>query len=242
MKKYIVSVILIFLIGTAVTGCRLGNVNITQEETTGYVDYTYIYEPATVYVPPTTQETTAEETTFPETTVEPTTAAPATAEPTTVFVPVTEESAVPETTQPSTVAETTEEATETPSSVSDGEVDLSISLPEANGTMVVSADPKNEYIKTVNEVRGINVDLLAAVYSVPQSGQNYVFEFYSADGRGVDDLRRVYLINASGKITGVAAAASSERENISTTENWFNMNVLIKSLIFPKIAEQLADG
>lgn len=236
MKKNGIVFLLIVLIAAAASGC-MRTTEITHEEPAGTADYTYIYEPATVYVPPTTEESAAGESTLPEPSSEPTAVPPATDAPATV--PVSEESAVSEQTEPSTAPETTEGTTAEPSSAAEGEVDLSIRLPESNGTMAVSVDPANEYIKIVSQIRGVSVNLLAAVYSVPQSGQNYVFEFYSAGGRGVDDLRRVYLISDAGKITGVCAVSSSERENISATENWFDMNVLIKGLIFPKIAEEL---
>ena len=66
------------------------------------------------------------------------------------------------------------------------EVELSISMPEKNGTMVTDDSPNNQYIKIVNKEKKINKDLLLAVYSVPESGQNYVFEFYDAENSDAD--------------------------------------------------------
>lgn len=119
------------------------------------------------------------------------------------------------------------------------EVDLSISMPAKNGTIETDLSPENKFIKIVCDKKGIDAKLLAAVYSVPDSGQNYVFEFYDSDTFTADNLRRVYLIDSQGNITGIAAADSSEKENISTVENWFSMNVLIKELIFPAVADEL---
>ena len=104
--------------------------------------------------------------------------------------------------------------------------------------MEVSTDPENVFISAVRSARGIDPSLLAAVYSVPESGQNYVFEFKSAE-RSAENLRRVYLLQADGAILSVAASNSAERENLSATENWFCMNVLIKNMVFPAVKDQM---
>jgi len=119
------------------------------------------------------------------------------------------------------------------------EVDLSINMPDPNGEMQVSTDPENKYIKTVVSERKIDSSLLVAVFSVPESGQNYVFEFQSSGERSADGIRRVFFINSSGKIESVAASKSNEKENLSATENWFSMNVLIKRMIFPAIKDMM---
>ncbi len=119
------------------------------------------------------------------------------------------------------------------------EVELGITMPEKNGTMVVDTSASNKFIKIVEGKKHIDSGLLAAVFSVPDSGQNYVFEFYDESGRGVDDIRRVYLIDTKGEITGIAAVKASEKENISSVENWFCMNVLIKELVYPAVRDEL---
>lgn len=119
------------------------------------------------------------------------------------------------------------------------EITLDISMPEKNGTMMTDCDKDNKYIKIVCKKRGIDSGLLVAVFSVPESGQNYVFEYKDEDGRTADDIRRVYLIDSNGKITGVAAVSASEKENISAVENWFCMNVLIKEVIYPAIKDKI---
>ena len=161
--------------------------------------------------------------------------------------PLTETTAAPETEAPSESApqdETTAPAvapqTEAPASETappETGVDLSIEMPAANGTMQVSTDPENEYIRLIRDARGLDPSLLAAVFTVPQTGQNYVFEFAGA-ARTADDIRRVYLIDETGAVKSVAAADAAERENISVTENWFCMNVLIKGVVFPAVRDQ----
>ncbi len=66
-----------------------------------------------------------------------------------------------------------------------------------------------------------------------------MFEFTGEKARAAGDLRRVYLLAADGTVNSVAAANSAERENISATENWFCMNVLIKGMVFPAVQEEL---
>lgn len=119
------------------------------------------------------------------------------------------------------------------------EVDLNISMPEKNGTMVTDTAADNKFIEIVASDKGIDKKLLVAVYAVPESGQNYVFEFYDEKSREADDIRRVYLIDENGKITGVAAADSSERVGIGSMENWFSMNVLIKEVIYPAVKDSI---
>lgn len=117
------------------------------------------------------------------------------------------------------------------------EVDLSISMPAANGRMEVSLDPANAFIAAV-AAGGVDPSLLAAVYTVPQNGQNYVFEFSGAE-RTARTLRRVYLLDESAAVRSVAAADQAERVNISAAENWFCMNVLIRGVVFPAVEARL---
>lgn len=142
-----------------------------------------------------------------------------------------------ETTLPSETA--VSEETSSAESEEYEEVDLSIDMPEPNGTMLVSSERENKYIETVVSERGIDPSLLVAVFSVPESGQNYVFEFYSAGERTAENIRRVFFINSNGIIESVTASKATERENVSATENWFSMNVLIKQLIFPAVKDQM---
>ncbi len=218
-----------------------------KEKEPGVTSYSeeYVYVPSAVPVieetEPVTTEPYTELTTFPPesytditaaTTTEPSTTQPAPTEPLTT-IPVTaapETTTAPVTSAPDTTAPTAAESTT---------VDLTIELPEANGTMEVDTSPDNKFIAAVASQKKTDTSLLAAVYSVPESGQNYVFEFYDADGRTKDDLRRVYLMDDACHITGVAAAKSSEKVNVSSTENWFCFNVLIKGVIFDAIAEDL---
>ena len=240
MKRISLFIILSLIICVLFAACK----NEKDADVTSYSEE-YVYVPSTLPVLAETESVTTEPytelTTLPAesytditaaTTTEPSTTQPAATEPLTT-IPVTaapETTTAPVTSAPDTTAPTAAESTT---------VDLTIELPEANGTMEVVTSPDNKFIAAVASQKKTDTSLLAAVYSVPESGQNYVFEFYDADGRTKDDLRRVYLMDDACHITGVAAAKSSEKVNVSSTENWFCFNVLIKGVIFDAIAEDL---
>ena len=235
MKK--TPIALLLLLPLLLGGCGLFHASV---ETSSFSpeDYSYVYTPETTVPGVTSGEEPAS---LPDATL-PTETQP---DPTAVITVPT----VPQSTAAPTTAAPDERTTAAPApteptaelipSSSEGEIDLSIQLPEANGTMEVSTDPQNAFIRAVHETRGIDVSLLAAVYAVPESGQNYVFEFTAASERTADSLRRVYLLLADGTIVSVAASNSAERENLSATENWFCMNVLIKNMVFPAVKDRM---
>ena len=222
----------------ALSGCGLFHTHIDTVDPNA--DYTYVTsptlprasEPATVLtdavlptaaVQPTAPDPGAPvyETSQPAASVpEPGTAAPAA-------------SAAPETTAAPAPA-----TAPAPAADPQGEIDLSVSLPEPNGKMEVSKDPSNPLIAAVQRERGIDPAYTVAVYAVPASGQNYVFEFTSPTVRSADTLRRVYLLSDDGRIQSVAAASSSEVENLSVTENWFCFTVLIKGMVLPAVKDR----
>lgn len=143
-----------------------------------------------------------------------------------------------QTTVPASVAATDGEA-------EDASVTFPASLPEANGTMHVSHDADNRFIQIIHQAYNLPAARLTAVYSVPDTGQNYVLEWNgSTDSTGkilrnADTLRRCFLIDANGNVSAVAATDASERENMSAIENTFAMETLIKRVILPQIADKL---
>lgn len=223
------------LLTAALSGCGAGR------ETPSVGEYSYVYESETLSAPVYSTSPTVPSGTLPST-------APATTLPT---QPTTQPS-VPDTAPslpvPTTEVPTTEIPVTLPPEVpttdvlptdAQGRIDLHVELPDANGTMVVSTERTNPYIALVSAQRSLPVERLVAVYTVPQTGQNYVFEF-NAGARTVENLRRVYLIDRNDQIDSVAATDWNEAENVSQTENWFCMNVLIKNMIFPKIAGEIS--
>lgn len=130
--------------------------------------------------------------------------------------------------------EVTEPVTEPP-------VTEQFSMPNSNGVMCFSADANNRFSYIVSHSYGISNSLLAAVFSLPDTGQNYVFEFNGSVGedgrplRNADTLRRVYLIDAQGAVTSIAAVNFAESANITQPENYVCIELMIKKLIMPKV-------
>ena len=224
------------LLTAALSGCGGAG-----RETPSVGEYSYVYESETLSAPVYSTSPTVPSGTLPST-------APATTLPT---QPTTQPS-VPDTAPslpvPTTEVPTTEIPVTLPPEVpttdvlptdAQGRIDLHVELPDANGTMVVSTERTNPYIALVSAQRSLPVERLVAVYTVPQTGQNYVFEF-NGDRRTAENIRRVYLIDRNDQIDSVAATDWNEAENVSQTENWFCMNVLIKNMIFPKIAGEIS--
>ena len=70
-------------------------------------------------------------------------------------------------------------------------------VPEKNGDNKLSVDPDNEFIKIVTtKYPSVNPAALVAIYSVPDSGTNYVLQFKSKNNyeKSPDNLERVYHI------------------------------------------------
>ncbi len=238
MKKIYAA--LVILLPLLLSGCGLFAAQVETSSSFDPAEYSYVYTPesdSTQAVPASEEPASVTE--------EPSiSSVPATEPASVVTVPNVELPSPPDTTkapaEPSTGGTAqTETTTAVITRPSDGEIDLSIQMPEANGVMEVSKDPENVFIAAVHEARGIDTALLAAVYAVPESGQNYVFEFRNASERTAESLRRVYLLQTDGKIVSVAASDSAEKENLSATENWFCMNVLIKNMVFPAVKDRM---
>ncbi len=223
MKKMIAVMCIVLIVVTGGCTWSLPEVNVTSEYEYAYQTTAVAADTSEVQTQNMQAETTAQELTTSEiTSVEETTSR------------ISEEQTSAEATQTNPVMPETTAAPEIPP-----EVDLSISMPDKNGTMVTDKSKDNKFIKIINSQRKIDSSLLVAVYAVPESGQNYVFEFEDASVRTADSLRRVYLIDANGNITGVASSVASEKEHLSAVENWFCMNVLIKEVIFPAIEKDM---
>ncbi len=75
-------------------------------------------------------------------------------------------------------------------------------IPDKNGDNFLSDDPTNEFIKLIADKYDLDPASLVAIYSVPDSGTNYVLEFKGSGLLGnkppyeksVDNLKKVYQI------------------------------------------------
>ena len=91
-----------------------------------------------------------------------------------------------------------------------------------NGENMLSDHYDNEFIKLVTDKYGVDSDLLVAIYSVPDSGTNFVLQFDGTKKRGEyvkspDTLEKVYQIDmarnikvATGKVTGNEGVSYAE--------------------------------
>ena len=75
-------------------------------------------------------------------------------------------------------------------------------IPDKNGDNFLSDDPNNEFIQLIANTYKLDKESLVAIYSVPDSGTNYVLEFKGSGLLGnkppyeksVDNLKKVYQI------------------------------------------------
>lgn len=104
-----------------------------------------------------------------------------------------------------------------------------------NGENVLSDHFENKYINQIARSYGVESDLLVAIYSEPDTGNNFVLEFNGqtdSDGNIVkspDTLAKVYQIDQNG---GVKIATGKETGNVgvSYAEGLFCIS-MIKSVV-----------
>lgn len=72
-------------------------------------------------------------------------------------------------------------------------------IPDKNGENYLSDDSSNEFIQMVVKKFGVNSKALVTIYSVPDSGTNYVLQFGSKNNyeKSTGNLERVYHIGAA---------------------------------------------
>ena len=92
-------------------------------------------------------------------------------------------------------------------------------IPDKNGDNFLSVDPDNEFIKLVISKYNKPVQSLVAIYSVPDSGVNYVLHFSSKNNyeKSPANLERVYHI---GKAPEREISSSSRNEFTAQKESY----------------------
>ncbi len=104
-----------------------------------------------------------------------------------------------------------------------------------NGDNRLSDHYDNEYIKLVEGEYGVDTDLLVAIYSVPDTGTNFVLEFDGTkDSAGnyvksPDTLKKVYQIDLERNIS-VATSNGVGNVGVSYAEGIFCFN-MVKTLV-----------
>ena len=92
-----------------------------------------------------------------------------------------------------------------------------------NGENLLSDHYDNEFIQLVSNKYGVDTDLLVAIYSVPDSGTNFVLQFNGDKRRSEyvkspDTLEKVYQIDMDRNIK-VATGTPSGNEGVSYPES-----------------------
>lgn len=99
-----------------------------------------------------------------------------------------------------------------------------------NGDNLLSDHCENQFIKLVSAEYGVDPDLLVAIYSVPDTGNNFVLEFDGTKGsdgnyvKSPDTLKKVYQIDLERNIK-IATESGVGNVNVSYAEGilCFNM-------------------
>ncbi len=110
-----------------------------------------------------------------------------------------------------------------------------------NGDNILSDHHNNKYIKLVSEKYNVDKELLVAIYSDPDTGNNFVLEFSGKrdeDGNVIkspDTLTRVYSIDKSKNIS-VATGKTTGNIGVSYAEGTLCFN-MIKTIVMPQYPE-----
>ncbi len=110
-----------------------------------------------------------------------------------------------------------------------------------NGDNILSDHHNNKYIKLVSEKFGVDKDLLVAIYSTPDTGNNFVLEFdgkKDKDGNVIkspDTLKKVYQIDKDKNIS-VATGKTTGNIGVSYAEGTLCFN-MIQNIVMPQYPE-----
>ena len=112
-------------------------------------------------------------------------------------------------------------------------------IPDKNGDNYLSDDPNNEFIDLIADTYNVDKKALVAIYSVPDSGTNYVLEFKSSGlinktyKKSPDNLKRVYHIGLAPERTISYTGGLTGNYNCSPAEG-----VLVFNLVKTKVMQQ----
>lgn len=107
-----------------------------------------------------------------------------------------------------------------------------------NGDNILSDYHGNKFIKLVSEKYGVDTNLLVAIYSEPDTGNNFVLEFSgktNSDGdiiKSPDTLEKVYLVDKQKNIS-VATGKTKGNVGVSYAEGTLCF-YMIKSVVMPQ--------
>ena len=126
----------------------------------------------------------------------------------------------------------------------EGEGEGGIVIPDKNGDNYLTDDPNNEFIDLIADTYDVDKKALVAIYSVPDSGTNYVLQF-KAKGlinktyeKSPDNLYRVYHIGLAPErtISYTSGNLISGNHNCTGAEG-----MLVFNLVQTKVMAQYPD-
>mgnify|MGYP002513569075 CR=1 FL=1 len=116
-------------------------------------------------------------------------------------------------------------------------------IPNKNGDNYLSDDPNNEFIKLIASTYNIDKNALVAIYSVPDSGTNYVLQFNGKSSlfgkttyeKSPDNLYRVYHIGLAPerKISYTSGKLVTGNYNCEGAEGMLVFN-LVQTKVMPQ--------
>ncbi len=114
-------------------------------------------------------------------------------------------------------------------------------IPDKNGENFLSDDPNNEFIDLIADTYNVDKKALVAIYSVPDSGTNYVLEFKSSGlinktyEKSPDNLKRVYHIGLAPEraISYTSGSLLTGNHNCTAAEGILVFN-LVQTQVMPQ--------
>lgn len=113
-------------------------------------------------------------------------------------------------------------------------------IPDKNGDNYLSDDPNNEFIRLIASAYNVDKNALVAIYSVPDSGTNYVLQFKkslfgSTIEKSPKNLYRVYHIGLAPErtISYTEGKLLTGNHNCSGAEGMLVFN-LVKTEVMPQ--------
>lgn len=109
---------------------------------------------------------------------------------------------------------------------------------QKNGDNVLSDYHDNKYIKMVSKKYNVSPELLVAIYSQPDTGNNFVLQFSGKKDRdgmivkSPDTLEKLYLIDEKGNIA-VATGKTTGNEGVSYAEGTLSF-YMVKTIVMPQ--------
>ncbi len=114
-----------------------------------------------------------------------------------------------------------------------------------NGENYLSDHYSNEFIQLIERKYGVDTDLLVAIYSVPDTGTNFVLQFNGKTNRkgevikSPDTLEKVYQIDSDKNIK-IATGTNKGNVGVSYPESVMSFN-MVKKIVMSQYPDYFSD-